>query len=78
VWSGGTPEKCGGADLTGDGNVDWADLYVVTNYWLESNCAAFDDCGGADLEPVGQPDGDVDMKDLAIFARHWLETGCAP
>jgi hypothetical protein len=69
-------EKCGGADFDLDGTVDWTDFAVVPQYWLETNCAASDDCGGADLEPVGEPDGDVDMKDLAVFALYWLETGC--
>lgn len=67
---------CGGADFEPDGDVDWADLAVVCQYWLESNCAALGDCGGADLEPRGQPDGDVDMKDFAIFAQYWFEFEC--
>jgi hypothetical protein len=73
VWSG---EKCGGADLTVDGEVNFNDLAVVADYWLKDTCAAFNNCGGADLEPPNQPDGDVDMKDLAILARYWSETGC--
>jgi hypothetical protein len=69
-------DKCGGADFGPDGTVNWADLKVAGQYWLETNCAAFDNCDGADLEPVGNPDGDVDFKDLAVLAQYWLETGC--
>jgi hypothetical protein len=55
--------------LTGDCYVDFNDLQVVTNYWLEDNCAALGDCEGADLEP----DGDVDFEDYSDFAVDWME-----
>ncbi|MFA5423386.1 MAG: endo-1,4-beta-xylanase [Phycisphaerae bacterium] len=57
------------SDLTGDCYVDFNDLQVVTNYWLEDNCAALGDCEGADLEP----DGDVDFEDYSDFAVDWME-----
>ncbi|MHC4345148.1 MAG: hypothetical protein ACYSUP_10725, partial [Planctomycetota bacterium] len=72
------PDKCGGADFGPDGDVNWKDLDVISDYWLDTNCAASNDCGGADMEPVGAPDGDVDLRDLAVFAQFWLETGCLP
>jgi hypothetical protein len=72
------PDKCGGADFGPDGDVNWKDLDVISDHWLETNCAALNDCGGADMEPVGEPDGDVDLRDLAVFAQFWLETGCLP
>jgi hypothetical protein len=75
VWTGTLP-KCGGADFGPDGTVNWIDLSVISQYWLETNCEALDDCGGADLEPVGEPDGDVDLRDLAVFAQYWLDAGC--
>jgi hypothetical protein len=75
VWS-VTQEKCGGADLNESGDVDFADLAVLAQYWLDDNCAGSNNCGGADLQPEDSPDGDVDIADLAVFAHHWLDTGC--
>lgn len=56
------------ADFNGDGSVNFADFTVLACYWLTTNCAAQDNCAGADLEP----DGDVDLEDLASFVEHWL------
>jgi hypothetical protein len=75
VWT-VTQEKCGGADLDESGNVDFTDLAMLAQYWLDDNCAFSNDCGGADLQPEDNPDGDVDIADLAVFAHHWLDTGC--
>ncbi|MFA5423480.1 MAG: glycoside hydrolase family 30 beta sandwich domain-containing protein, partial [Phycisphaerae bacterium] len=57
------------SDLTGDCYVDLDDLQIITNYWLEDNCAALGDCEGADFGP----DGDVDFEDYSDFAVDWLE-----
>lgn len=75
VWT-GDQDKCGGADLDERGTVDFNDVAILAQYWLDFNCAESNDCGGADLHPHGDPDGNVGMADLAILCRHWLETGC--
>ena len=75
VWTGGQ-EKCGGADLDEGGGVDYSDVVILAQYWLDLNCAESNDCSGADLHPNGDPDGDVDMADLAILGRYWLQAGC--
>jgi hypothetical protein len=77
-WTGARPtqEKCGGADLSGNGNVNMLDFAKLAIYWLNTNCASLNNCNGADLEPEAIPDGDVDLRDLDVFAVHWLNTGC--
>ncbi|MHC4602654.1 MAG: hypothetical protein ACYS6W_04910 [Planctomycetota bacterium] len=75
VWS-VTQEKCGGADLDADDDVDFIDLAMLAQYWGDDNCAVSNDCGGADLHPEDSPDGDVDIADLAVLVDYWLETGC--
>jgi hypothetical protein len=72
----GSWEKCGGADIYVDGAVNFKDLAVLAQYWLESGCAALDNCEGADLQPQALPDGDVDWADLEILVQNWLQTGC--
>jgi len=57
-----------GADLSGNGIVDLPDLAILASYWMETNCAAVNDCNGADSEP----DGDVDWDDLEEIAWQWL------
>jgi uncharacterized delta-60 repeat protein len=77
-WTGALPPpvKCGGADLNKNGTVNMQDLAILAKYWLRTDCFAFSNCEGADLEPQGNPDGDVDLKDFDVFADHWLETNC--
>jgi hypothetical protein len=65
-----------GADLTGNGFVNFQDVAILALYWRKTSCAAPDFCAGADLEPVSLPDGDVDMADLSILARQWLQGRC--
>jgi len=74
VWTGvdEAGDKCGGADLNGDGEVDLRDVAVFAFRWLDPNCASLDWCGGSDLDESGV----VNLKDLAIIAQHWLETEC--
>lgn len=50
-------------DFEPDGDVDFDDLCVLSNYWLESNRRG---CIG-DLDG----DRDVDFKDFAILAQYW-------
>jgi hypothetical protein len=78
VWTGSraAQEKCGGADLNKDGNVTLADLAKLAHYWLYTNCAALNNCEGADLQPEQIPDGDVDIGDLDILTENWLYTNC--
>jgi hypothetical protein len=64
-----------GADLTGNGLVNFKDVAFLAQYWRDS-CSGPDFCAGADLEPVYTPDGDVDMADLSILARNWLQGRC--
>jgi hypothetical protein len=77
-WTGALPaqELCGGADLTGNGSVNILDFAKLASYWRSTNCFAFNNCNGADLEPMETPDGDVDLKDLDVMAEYWLDTGC--
>jgi hypothetical protein len=56
---------CGGADYTGEGDVDLADLEVFTGVWLGSD---YGDCEGAELSG----DGKVGIEDLGAFAGNWL------
>jgi hypothetical protein len=57
------------SDLTGNCYVNLGDLEVLIGYWLNTNCSASGNCGGADLEP----DGDVDLIDFSDFAVNWME-----
>jgi len=57
---------CGGADYTGEGDVDLGDLEVFTGVWLVSE---YGDCEGAELSG----DGKVGAEDLGAFAGNWLE-----
>lgn len=55
-------------DFDGDGDVDFADLSVLTWHWLEY-CPDPAWCSGADFNY----DMVVDFSDFVIFAEHWLE-----
>ena len=71
VWT--RPVKCGGADLDGDGNVNFTDFAVHGLAW-------FSELGDPDWNPecnISIPaDAFIDTRDLAVFVEHWLETGC--
>jgi O-glycosyl hydrolase len=66
------------SDISGDCYVNYEDLEIITDYWLNTECDLYDDCEGADFEP----DGDVDFYDFSKFAMQWLwcndpdDTGC--
>jgi lysophospholipase L1-like esterase len=65
--------QAGGAgltsDLTGDCYVNYSDLEIIVNHWLNTDCTEPDNCGGADFEPT---DGMVDLHDYRDFAEQWL------
>jgi len=59
------PIRMVSCDLDFDGDVDLADLRILSSYWLEDRCDLLDWCEGADLNL----DTDVDFIDYAIYAR---------
>jgi hypothetical protein len=69
------------SDLNGDCYVNYKDLKIIHDYWLNTECGLYDNCEGADLEPT---DGDVDFYDFSKFAVQWLwcnnpeDTNCTP
>ena len=73
---GGTPEASMSrydvgnvADLNHDGTVDFLDLAVFVERWLEGECnQANNFCSRTDINF----DGQVDFEDFAIFADNWL------
>ncbi|MFZ0035145.1 MAG: lamin tail domain-containing protein [Sedimentisphaerales bacterium] len=54
-------------DLNKDYKVDFIDIHILANYWLDANCAA-PDCQ-ADLDGIPG----VNMSDFALLARNWLK-----
>jgi len=53
------------ADLSGDCDVDFEDLHMMTTDWLKSASAA-------DIFPPPSGDGIVDFLDFAVLADQWL------
>jgi GH35 family endo-1,4-beta-xylanase len=58
------------ADLNGDCYVDWQDLDIMAEYWLNTNCGSSNNCNGADFEPR---DGIVNFYDFSDFAEQWMQ-----
>ena len=56
-------------DINGDGVVDWDDLAILVEQWLD-RCRIGEWCGGCDLNESGR----VDFDDFAIFASDWFES----
>jgi subtilisin family serine protease len=60
--------------LSGDFNrdyvVDFVDLAIFIQHWLESDCTIPDWCGGSDLDFSDT----VSENDLAIFSGNWLQS----
>ena len=71
IWT--KPVKCGGADIDGDGKVNFTDFSVLALAWLT-------EIGDADWNSAGNisapADAFIDNRDLAVLVEHWLETGC--
>jgi GH35 family endo-1,4-beta-xylanase len=57
------------SDISGDCYVDYEDLKIIADHWLNTDCTEPDNCEGADFEP---PDGIVDLLDFSDFAQQWL------
>lgn len=60
------------SDFNGDGTVNFADLALLSSYWLDdAGCGSANDfCSGTDLNYSGQ----LNAVDLNMFANNWLET----
>ena len=56
-------------DLLCPDGVDLGDYSFFAERWLNSNCAASNDCDGTDLDLSGA----VGWGDFRIFCQHWLE-----
>ncbi len=54
-------------DLNGDGIVDFADLAILCEYWLDEMCSFRESCNGADLNC----DEVVDLHDYVAFSAAW-------
>ena len=57
------------SDIDPDCYVNYKDLKIITDHWLDTGCTGPDYCGGADFAPA---DGVVDLLDLGRFAEQWL------
>ena len=57
------------ADLDEGGVVEWNDLKILVEQWLE-NCLVYDWCGGRDINR----DGGVDFLDFAFLGLYWSES----
>jgi serine protease len=53
-------------DFTGDGQVDSADLAVLSSYWLYNEPSV-------DIAPPPTGDGIVSLPDFALFAMYWMD-----
>ena len=49
--------------------VNFEDIDYFSDYWLQTNCQATNNCNGTDFNFSGS----VNFTDFAIFANHWLE-----
>lgn len=56
-------------DFNQDTKVDFADLALLSLYWLQTGCSDPDWCAGTDFNT----DGIVDHDDLMLFTDYWLE-----
>jgi len=56
------------ANISGGDNVDWNDLSILAQHWLNSGCDAGNNwCGKADINAGGN----VDFVDYAMLANNW-------
>jgi glucuronoarabinoxylan endo-1,4-beta-xylanase len=69
------------SDIFPDCYVNYKDLTIIADHWLNTDCTVPDNCEGADFEPT---DGAVDFFDLGTFIQQWLQcndpqdTACTP
>ena len=63
-----TWEYVQGGDFVCPDGVNSVDFSVLAHYWHETDCAALDDCEGADMDLSGA----VDFGDVAAVAESWL------
>lgn len=55
-------------DLTGNCKVDFYDLEILGNNWLNTNCSLENNyCNGGDIDKKGQ----VDLTDYVLLANNW-------
>jgi hypothetical protein len=59
---------CRKGDFDGDCDVDFRDFAALASFWLNSDCADPDWCGGADFDHSRR----VEMNDLAALLECWL------
>jgi len=57
------------ADFLCPEGVDFLDYAYFSDYWFDTNCAAFNDCDGTDFDLSDS----VDANDLKIFCDYWLQ-----
>ncbi|MDD5063982.1 MAG: endo-1,4-beta-xylanase [Phycisphaerae bacterium] len=57
------------SDISSDCHVNYADLKIIADHWLDTNCIEPGNCEGADFEPT---DGIVDLFDFTDFAVQWM------
>jgi O-glycosyl hydrolase len=57
------------SDTDGDCYVNYEDLKIITDHWLDTDCTGPEHCEGADFAPT---DGAVNLLDLSRFAEQWL------
>lgn len=55
-------------DIQADGIVNFVDYAELALWWLDSDCAAYDNCQNADIDE----DGSVNTSDLVILLSEWL------
>jgi GH35 family endo-1,4-beta-xylanase len=58
------------SDLNGDCYVNYKDLDIIAGYWLNTDCASYANCDGADFSPT---DGTVDFADFSKLAEQWMQ-----
>jgi hypothetical protein len=57
------------ADLVCPDGVNFADYSFFAQRWLNTNCAANNNCNGTDFDFSGT----VDLADLKVFCNYWLQ-----
>jgi len=84
LWTGIKEDKCPLANIDGSGRVNFADIALLAEHWLQSGCGYPDDwCGGTDITLDNKVNGDdlwfdrltipSGVEGLAII-RCWLWT----